>query len=246
MLSGVESERYLRQIPLIGNDGQERLQAASLLIVGAGGLGTPAALYLAAAGVGRIRIVDPDIVDRTNLNRQILHAEKDIGRPKVHSAAEKLRALNPDVEIEPIKDALREENSVPLVSGMDLLLDALDNFQARYILNRAAVSCGIPLIHAAVNGLSGQMTTIIPGKTPCLECIFPHPPPAAQPPVLGITAGMMGLLQAGESIRLLLSQNAVAASRLLVWDGRDASLEYIPMDRDPCCRVCGLDEGRSE
>jgi adenylyltransferase/sulfurtransferase len=246
MLSGTESERYLRQIPLIGEEGQEKLRGAKILIVGAGGLGTPAALYLAAAGVGQIRIIDPDRVDRTNLNRQILHTEKDIGRPKVHSAAEKLRALNPEVEIEPIEDALREENSDPLVRGMDLLLDALDNFQARYILNRAAVSCGIPLIHAAVNGLSGQMTTVIPGKTPCLECIFPHPPPAARPPVLGITAGMLGLLQAGEALRLLLSQNAVAANRLLVWDGREASLEYIPMDRDPCCRVCGVERGSSE
>lgn len=246
MLSGTESERYLRQIPLIGEEGQEKLRGAKVLIVGAGGLGTPAALYLAAAGVGQIRIIDPDRVDRTNLNRQILHTEKDIGRPKVRSAAEKLRALNPEVEIEPIEDALREENSDPLVRGMDLLLDALDNFQARYILNRAAVSCGIPLIHAAVNGLSGQMTTVIPGKTPCLECIFPHPPPAARPPVLGITAGMLGLLQAGEALRLLLSQNAVAANRLLVWDGREASLEYIPMDRDPCCRVCGVERGSSE
>ncbi len=176
MLSERERERYARQLPILGEEGQEILRLSSVCVAGAGGLGCPVALYLAAAGVGHIRIVDPDRVDRSNLNRQILHAEPDISRFKVESAAEKLRRLNPDIRIEPMPVAIDEGNADQLTGGMHLLLDALDSYSARYLLNRIAHERDIPLVHAAVSGFHGQITTIIPGETPCLRCIIPHPP----------------------------------------------------------------------
>jgi len=239
MLSERERERYSRQLPLIGEEGQERLHCASVCVAGAGGLGSPALLYLAAAGVGHLRLVDPDRVERSNLNRQILHAEPDISRFKVESAADKIRALNPDIKIEALPVAVNAGNAQALAGGMDLLLDALDNYEARYHLNRAALDQGIPLVHAAVNGFFGQMTTIVPGETACLQCAFPYPPERVDTSVIGVTAGIIGLLQALEAIKILICEGEVAKNVLVVWDGRCGRLDQIPLVRDPACPVCG-------
>lgn len=239
MLSERERERYARQLPIVGEEGQEILHSSSICVAGAGGLGCPVALYLAAVGVGHIRIVDPDRVDRSNLNRQILHAEPDISRFKVESAAEKLRRLNPDIRIEPMPVAIDEGNADQLTGGMHLLLDALDSYSARYLLNRMACERGIPLVHAAVSGFHGQLTTIIPGETPCLRCIIPHPPEEIAPPVLGATAGIVGTLEALEAIKVLTGMGDAAKNILFVWDGRSGRLDQIPVSRDPGCPVCG-------
>jgi adenylyltransferase/sulfurtransferase len=244
MLSERERERYTRQLPLIGEDGQERLRGASVCVAGAGGLGSPVLLYLAAAGVGRIRLVDPDRVERNNLNRQILHSEADIGRFKVESAAEKLRALNPDIEVEALPAAVDSGNASQMARGMDLLLDALDNYEGRYILNSAAFERKIPLVHAAVSGFHGQLTTVIPGKTACLQCAMPHPPEGEDTAIIGVTAGIVGLLQALEAIKILLRKGEIAGNVLLVWDGLWCRLDQIPLSRDPDCMVCGTGDYR--
>ncbi|MCQ8893172.1 MAG: HesA/MoeB/ThiF family protein [Methanolinea sp.] len=234
-----ERERYERQIPLLGEEGQERLLHSSVCIAGAGGLGSPVAFYLAAAGIGRIRIIDSDRVSRSNLNRQIIHAEADIGRSKVDSAARRLEALNPDIEVDPRPLHLTEENVVNVVRGMNLVVDALDNYPARYILNRAACMHTVPLVHAAVNGYCGQVMAIIPRKTACLQCAIPHPPEETPPPVLGTTAGILGCIQANEAIRILLGEGTVMGDALHVWDGRAGTWDMIPVKRDPACRACG-------
>lgn len=240
MLSERERERYLRQLPLFGDEGQEILRSSSVCVAGAGGLGSPVALYLAAAGVGHIRLLDPDRVDRSNLNRQILHTDPDIPRFKVDSAAEKLVRLNPDIRIEPMPIAIHEGNALLVADGMDLLVDALDSYPPRYLLNRVAFEKGIPLIHAAVSGFVGQLTTIIPGETPCLRCAIPHSPEGgSSPPVLGATAGILGTMEALEAIKVLLGMGDVAKNFLLVWDGMYGRLDQIPVERIPGCPVCG-------
>lgn len=239
MLSERERERYLRQLPLIGGEGQEILRSSSVCVAGAGGLGSPVALYLAAAGVGHIRLLDPDRVDMSNLNRQVLHADPDILRFKVDSAAEKLARLNPDIRIEPMPVAIHEGNALHVAEGMDLLVDALDSYPPRYLLNRVAFEKGIPLVHAAVSGFVGQLTTIIPGETPCLRCAIPHPPEGGSPPVLGATAGILGTMEALEAIKVLLGIGDVTKNFLLVWDGMCGRLDQIPFERVPGCQVCG-------
>lgn len=178
MITEDERKRYVRQSLTLGEAGQERLKSARVLVAGAGGLGTVISLYLAAAGVGHLRIVDCDVVEPSNLNRQILHWNDDIGRQKTASVEEKLAALNPLICIEPIHGRIAEENIDEMTRGCDLIVDAMDNFPTRYLLNRAAVQGGIPFIHGAVRGFFGQVTTILPGKTPCLRCLFHAPPPA--------------------------------------------------------------------
>ena len=169
----IASEKYIRQIMLFGEEGQEKLRKARVFIAGAGGLGSPISTYLAVAGVGKIIIADFDTVDPGNLNRQFLHHERDIGRDKIKSAAEKLLSMNLEIKVETIKGKITDENAGSVVSPCDLIIDALDNFDTRHVLNRLAVERKIPLIHGAVSGYRGQATTIIPGKTPCLYCIFP-------------------------------------------------------------------------
>ncbi|MDD3857181.1 MAG: HesA/MoeB/ThiF family protein, partial [Methanoculleus sp.] len=183
MLTERERERYARQILLFGEEGQERLKGAKVFIAGAGGLGCPIALYLAVAGVGEIRIVDRDTVERTNLNRQVLHRERDIGELKARSAEAKLREANPDIRIKAFATTIDETNVPDLVGDADLIVDAMDNFPTRYLLNREALRSSVPLIHGAIRGFDGQATTIIPGRTACLECIFPEAPPAEVFPV---------------------------------------------------------------
>ena len=204
MLSGKEHERYHRQIMLFGETGQEKLKSAHVVIAGAGGLGCPVATYLAVAGVGHIRIIDHDTVERTNLNRQILHWEHDIGNAKTVSAGEKLTQINPDVEIEAVRVTIDEETAPSLVRDADAIVDAMDNYPTRYLLNHLACKFGIPLFHGAVRGFDGQATTIIPGKTACLACIFPKAPPKEIFPVIGVTPGIIGMIQANEVLKYLL------------------------------------------
>ncbi len=197
------TEKYIRQIMLFGENGKEKLRQARVFIAGTGGLGSPILTYLAVAGVGQIIIADFDIVDPSNLNRQYLHHEKDIGKEKIKSAEEKLISLNPEIRVETIKGKITDENSVSIVPPCDLIIDALDNFDTRHALNKLAVERKIPLIHGAISGYRGQVTTIIPSKTPCLYCIFPSSFKKEVFPVLGTTPGVIGTIQANEEIKYI-------------------------------------------
>ena len=189
MITDEARKRYARQILMIGEAGQERLKAARVLVAGAGGLGTVISLYLAAAGVGHLRIIDCDVVETSNLNRQILHWSGDVGRPKTASVEEKLAALNPLIRIETVSGRIAEESIAEMARGCDLIVDAMDNFPTRYLLNRTAVEKLVPFIHGAVRGFFGQATTVIPGETPCLRCLFPESPPREVFPIIGATCG---------------------------------------------------------
>lgn len=234
-----DGTRYDRQIPLFGEEGQRRLARSTALVVGAGGLGSAVSVYLATAGVGRIVVVDGDVVEVSNLNRQILHWQEDLGRPKAASAADTLRGLNPEVEVEAVPLFADEDNLEELVAGSDAVVDALDNFATRHLLNGSALAAGVPLFHGAISGLDGQATTIVPGMTPCLRCIFPRPPPKEQVPSLGATCGVIGSIQATEVVKHLTGFGASLAGRLLLWDGYRGRCDEIPLERNPGCPDCG-------
>lgn len=236
------AEKYIRQIMLFGEEGQEKLRTAKVLVVGAGGLGSPISTYLAVAGVGKIIIADFDSVELSNLNRQFLHHEKDIGREKLKSAEEKLLSLNPEVKVETIREKITNENAGSVVPPCDLIIDALDNFDTRHVLNRLAVERNIPLIHGAVSGYRGQVTTIIPGKTPCLCCIFPTTFKKEVFPVLGTTPGVIGTIQANEAIKYLTGQGKLLKNRLLLWDGLSCSFSELKVNKTENCPVCGIDK----
>ncbi len=238
MFSERERERYRRQTIIFGDDGQEALKRSHIFIAGAGGLGSPVAIYLAAAGVGTITIADMDIVDRSNLNRQILHTDRDIGKKKAESAEEKLAAINPDIEIHAIDARIDEANAPRLIGRADGIVDAMDNYAARYLLNGIALKKEIPLFHGAIRGFHGQATTIIPRETPCLQCIVPKAPPAEVFPAIGATAGVIGTVQATEVIKYLLKCGDLLTGRLFIWDGLAGRGEEILADRDPCCPAC--------
>jgi adenylyltransferase/sulfurtransferase len=246
VLSERERERYRRQTIIFGDDGQEALKRAHIFIAGAGGLGSPVALYLAAAGVGTITIADMDVVDRSNLNRQILHTDRDIGRKKAESAEEKLRAVNPDIAIHAIDARIDEANAPQLIGRADGIVDALDNYPARYLLNGIALTKEIPLFHGAIRGFHGQATTIIPNETPCLRCIVPRAPPAEVFPAIGAAAGVIGTIQATEVIKYLLKCGDLLTGRLLIWDGLAGRAEEVLADRDPVCPACSGDNGGEE
>jgi adenylyltransferase/sulfurtransferase len=239
MLSERERERYKRQMLLFGDEGQERLKKAHIFIAGAGGLGSPVSLYLAVAGVGTITIVDMDVVDQSNLNRQILHSDRDIGRKKTVSAEEKLAAINPDITVHAIDVRIDESNATALVGKADGIVDAMDNYPIRYLLNDAAIRKNIPLFHGAIRGFYGQATTIIPGKTPCLKCIFPKAPPKEVFPVVGVTPGVIGTVQATEVIKYILKSGDLLTNRIFIWDGLAGRADEIYAERIPCCPVCG-------
>jgi len=238
MLSERERERYKRQILLFGEEGQERLKKAHIFIAGAGGLGSPISIYLAVAGIGTITLVDKDVVELTNLNRQILHYDRDIGRKKTASAEAKLRDINPDITVKVIDTTIDETNVDRLVGSADGIVDAMDNFPTRYLLNETAVKKKIPLFHGAIRGLYGQATTIIPGKTPCLACIFPKAPPKEIFPVVGVTPGFIGMVQATEVIKYLVREGRLLENRLFLWDGLESHAEEIVVERNPACLVC--------
>ncbi|WP_298667331.1 HesA/MoeB/ThiF family protein [uncultured Methanofollis sp.] len=239
MLSEHELERYRRQTMLFGEEGQEKLKGATVFIAGAGGLGCPVALYLAAAGVGHLRLADCDTVETTNLNRQVLHWDRDVGRAKVASAGEKLAAVNPEIEVETARVVIDASNVSDLAGDADMIVDAMDNFETRYLLNEAALKKGIPFVHGAISGFFGQATTIIPEKTPCLRCIFPKAPPKETFPVIGTTPGVIGLVQANEVIKYLTGTGDLLAGRLLLWDGLATTMETITVERQPKCEACG-------
>jgi molybdopterin/thiamine biosynthesis adenylyltransferase len=239
MLSERELERYKRQILLFGQDGQERLKRAEIFIAGAGGLGCPISIYLAVAGIGTITLVDNDVVELTNLNRQILHYDRDIGKKKTASAGEKLSEINPDIRVKVVDATIGEANVIRLVGSADGIVDAMDNFPTRYLLNEAAIRNKIPLFHGAIRGLYGQATTIIPGKTPCLRCIFPNPPPKEVFPVVGVTPGFIGMIQATEVLKYLIHEGNLLTNRLFIWDGMEAHAEEIRVEKNPVCTACG-------
>ena len=238
----ITNEKYIRQIMLFGEEGQEKLKNAKVFVAGAGGLGSPVSTYLAVAGVGKIIIADFDSVDLSNLNRQFLHHEKDIGREKVKSAEEKLLSMNPEIKVETIREKITDENAGSIVPPCDLIIDALDNFDTRHVLNRLAVERNIPLIHGAVSGYRGQATTIIPGKTPCLCCIFPSSFKKEVFPVLGTTPGVIGSIQANEAIKYLTGQGKLLENRLLLWDGLSCSFSELDVNKAENCPVCGINK----
>lgn len=235
-----EIERYDRQIRLFGVEGQLKLKKAKVLVAGLGGLGCPIALYLAAAGVGKILLVDKERVELSNLNRQILHWTKNIGEFKVKSAAEKLRELNPEVDIEEVNLEINEDNIHDLVSRVDLVVDGMDNWRTRFIINKACVVQSKPFVHAGVYGMYGQLLVVIPHKGPCLQCVIPKPPPEKHPfPILGTTAGMLALMQATEAIKIIAGYGEVAVGRLIVYDGYNMSFSEVKVSRRENCPVCG-------
>ena len=238
-------ERYRRQLPVIGEEGQDALNDARVLIAGIGGLGSLSALYLAAAGVGHIRIVDDDRVELTNLNRQILHSSADIGRSKVISAREKLRALNPHIVVEALSATIDEKTVDSIVEGMNLIIDGADSFTLRYLLNKAALQLNIPFIHGAVYGFNGQATTVIPHRSACLRCIFPtEPTQDAETSVIGSACGIISSIEVAEAIKCLTGMGDLLANRLLLWDGMRGDVEIISVAKDNRCPSCG--DGRLE
>jgi len=241
-LSRKELERYSRQVLIrgFGEEGQRKLKRAHVLVAGLGGLGSPAAMYLAAAGVGRLTILDAQRVELSNLNRQVLHWHLDVGRSKAGSAIEKLYAMNPDVKVEAKLERITSKNVDSLIEGADVVVDGMDNFPTRYLLNEACVRARVPFVHGAVEGLVGQLTTILPGKGPCLRCIIPKEPPRKPVfPVLGATPGTIGCLQALEVIKLITGLGRPLVGEMLLFNGEDLSFEKIKIERDPRCPVCG-------
>lgn len=239
MITDEERKRYARQMLTFGEEGQESLKSASVLVAGAGGLGTVISLYLAAAGIGHLRIIDCDVVEPSNLNRQILHWSGDIGRPKTASVADKLAALNPLIRIEAIIARITEESIEGMARGCDLIVDAMDNVPTRHLLNRAAVAQKIPFVHGAVRGFFGQATTVIPGKGPCLRCFFPESSPREVFPIVGAACGVIGSIEVAETIKLLTGKGEPLAGKLFIWDGLSGAAETIAIERNPSCPVCG-------
>jgi sulfur-carrier protein adenylyltransferase/sulfurtransferase len=250
-LTAEQRERYSRHLllPEVGAEGQQKLLDAKVLLLGAGGLGSPAALYLAAAGVGTLGIVDNDDVDLSNLQRQVIHSSERIGVPKVDSAEQTINALNPDVKVQ--KHALRlgPENIMDILPGYDIVVDGLDNFPTRYLLNDASVRLKIPVVSAAILGFEGQLSVFKPYDGPCYRCLFPVPPPAELAPscgangVLGVLPGTMGLLQATEVIKLILGEGEPLIGRLLMYDALAATVTEVKVRRDPDCPICSREPG---
>jgi len=243
MLTREELKRYQRQILLFGKAGQEKLKGAKVFIAGAGGLGSSISIYLAVAGIGKITIADHDTVALSNLNRQILHRYSEIGRKKADSAREKLIKMNPDIEIVVTLSTIEPGNADKLVGDADLIIDAMDNFPTRYLLNKVALTRNVPLFFGAVNGFYGQTTSIIPGKTACLRCIFPAPPPSAVFPVVGATPGIIGCIQATEVIKYIVGLGSLLENRLLIWDGLQSKADEVLLKRNPDCQDCKQGSG---
>lgn len=241
MLTRDEQERYDRQIMMedIGVEGQEKLKRSCLAIAGAGGLGSPIAFYLTAAGIGKLRIIDRDRVSLSNLNRQILHWEEDIGRKKVDSAKWKLERLNSTIQIEAIAETITETNAPTLFEGCDAILDAMDNLPVRYILNRCAIEKGIPFIHGAVYGFEGRAMTILPGKSACLRCLYRGTLPQEKFPVIGMTPAVIGCIQATEAVKYLLGIGKLLTNRFLLYDGLELTFNEFVVERNPDCDHCG-------
>ena len=242
MLFDDDRIRYGRQIkyPGFGEEGQKKLKTAHVAVLGVGGLGCAASVYLAYAGIGHITIVDKDSVELSNLNRQILHWEQDIEERKTASAARKLSSINSSIKITPVCDSITKENVRGIIKGVDVVIDGLDNFRTRFLVNEACVKQSIPFVHAGVNGLLGAITTIIPGKTPCLACIYPTFSEGKDViPVFGVTPAFMASLQVTEAIKLIAGFGKVLSGKMLYIDGETMEFFIEDLTRDPACAVCG-------
>lgn len=246
-LTGEQIERYSRQIILseIGGKGQEKLLKSKVLVIGCGGLGSPCAYYLAAAGVGKIGLVDSDKVELNNLQRQILHSTKNVGIPKVESAKEKLSALNPDVKIVTHNLRITSKNILDIIENYDIIVDGTDNFPTRYLVNDACVLSDKPLMHAGILRFDGQATTIVPHEGPCYRCLFKEPPSPGVVPscreagVLGVVAGILGLVQATEALKYILHCGELLVGKLLIFNALDMGFRTLNIKKDKNCPVCG-------
>ena len=245
-LTAEQRDRYSRHllIPEIGAEGQQKLLDAKVLLLGAGGLGSPTALYLAAAGVGTLGIVDDDVVDTSNLQRQVIHTTDRVGTSKVDSAEVAIKALNPDVRVVKYETRIDASNIIEIIEGYDVIVDGVDNFPTRYLLNDATVRLRIPVVSASILGFDGQLSVFKPYEGPCYRCLFREPPPAELAPscgangVLGVLPGTMGLLQATEVVKLILQIGEPAIGRLLLYDALGATLSEVKVHRDPECPIC--------
>ena len=246
-LTPAELRRYSRHIimPEVGLAGQKRLQAARVLCIGAGGLGSPLALYLAAAGVGTLGLVDFDVVDESNLQRQILHGTKDVGRPKLQSAAERVRDINPNVRFVPFEARLSSANALEIFGDFDIVADGTDNFPTRYLVNDACVMTGKPNVYASIFRFEGQASVFAAAQGPCYRCLYPEPPPPGMVPscaeggVLGILPGLLGVIQATEAVKLILGAGSPLIGRLLLVDALEMKFRELKLRKNPDCVVCG-------
>jgi adenylyltransferase/sulfurtransferase len=247
MFTEEQIRRYSRHmlLPNVGAMGQKRLLNGRVLLLGAGGLGSPAALYLAAAGVGTLGIVDFDTVDLSNLQRQILHRQEEIGNPKVDSAMRTLKSLNPDVNVVPFRTRLYSDNVFDIIKDFDIILDGTDNFQTRYLINDATVMTNKTVVHGSIFQFDGQVTVFKPGAGPCYRCLFPAPPPPGAVPncaeagVFGVLPGIVGSIQAVETLKLILGEGEPLIGRLLIFDALAMEFSEVKIRRDPKCPVCG-------
>lgn len=250
-LSREQRDRYSRHLllPEVGPEGQQWLLDAKVLLLGAGGLGSPTALYLAAAGIGTLGIVDDDEVDLSNLQRQVIHSEERVGVSKVDSAEQTIKGINSDVEVVKYKTRLDASNIMEIISGYDVIVDGVDNFPTRYLLNDATVRLGIPVVSASILGFEGQLSVFKPYDGPCYRCLYPVPPPPELAPscgangVLGVLPGVMGVLQATEVIKLIIGQGDTMVGRLLIYDALATSFTELKVRRDPECPICSRDPG---
>jgi sulfur-carrier protein adenylyltransferase/sulfurtransferase len=246
-LSTQEVARYSRHLimPEVGMEGQKRLKASSVLLIGAGGLGSPLGLYLAAAGVGRIGLVDFDVVDFSNLQRQVLHSTNDVGRPKLQSAKDRLQAINPEVRLDLYETRLSSANAFDILRPYDIVIDGTDNFPTRYLVNDACVLLNKPNVYGSIFRFEGQASVFYPGRGPCYRCLYPEPPPPGEVPscaeggVLGILPGLIGCIQATEAVKLLLGQGSPLVGRLLLYDALQMSFREFKVRRNPKCPLCG-------
>ena len=246
-LSHEEVKRYSRHLimPEVGMDGQKKLKAASVLLIGAGGLGSPLAMYLAAAGIGRIGLVDYDVVDYTNLQRQIIHGTKDVGRPKLDSAKERILDINPHVHVDTYEVPLTSANALEIFEPYDIIIDGTDNFPTRYLTNDACVLLGKPNVYGSIFRFEGQASVFYAEEGPCYRCLFPEPPPPGLVPscaeggVLGILPGTIGAIQATEAVKLILGAGESLVGRLLLYDALNMSFEQVRLRKNPNCPVCG-------
>src|SRR4051812_10022150 len=246
-LSQNEVARYSRHLimPEVGMEGQKRLKAASVLLIGAGGLGSPLGLYLAAAGIGRIGLVDFDVVDFSNLQRQVLHGTADVGRPKLHSARDRLHAINPEVQLDLHQTRLTAANALALFEPYDIVIDGTDNFPTRYLVNDACVLLKKPNVYGSIFRFDGQASVFAPPAGPCYRCLYPEPPPPGEVPscaeggVLGILPGLVGCIQATEAVKLILGKGTPLIGRLLLYDALQMSFQEFKVRRNPKCPMCG-------